>query len=132
MHSNLTHRMKSLFDAARAVALSSPGCGPRNCYRVGAIIFIQGRIVTAKTNIIKTHAALARYTEWPVLHAETNAIISHGIDNCSYHSLLITRVHRNGTPTMSLPCSVCARFISMANFKRVYYTDWNGELKRYV
>lgn len=132
MEQSRSHSLEGVLNACRAVALSSPGCGPRNCYRVGAVIFHKsGKIVTAKTNGLKTHAKLFSHTAFPVLHAETHCIISRGLENCSGYSLMVSRVTKSGNFTMAAPCEVCSKWIKMANFKRVYYTDWEGRLQRY-
>jgi len=98
--------------------------------RVGAILFEKSRILTAKTNSYKTHPALAKFTKWPYLHAETSCLLSHGLDNCSSASLLVLRLHLdNRTLSCAKPCDVCMGLIEMAGIRNVFYSDWDGSIK---
>lgn len=119
-----------LIDACKAVTMSSEGVGKRNSYRVGAILFEKNRILEARTNSRKTHPALAKFTKWPYLHAETSCLISHGLGNCTGTSLLVLRMHRdNTTLSCAKPCPVCEGLLELSGVKRVYYSDWNGDIK---
>lgn len=112
------------------IALSSEGVGANKNYKVGAILFRKKRIITAKANSYKTHTALAKLTKYPHLHAETNCILSQGLDNCNDLSLLVLRVRRPGIQlSMAKPCPICTELIHQAGLDKVYYSDWNGEIK---
>lgn len=119
-----------LIEACKAVTMTGEGVGKRNSYRVGAILFDKKRIITAKTNSLKTHPALAKFTKWPYLHAETSCLLSHGLGNCSEASLLVVRLHRDDrTLSCARPCDTCASLLDLAGVRKVYYSDWDGEIK---
>lgn len=128
MKNHILNRMR---DAAYAVALSGQGVGPRYAFRHGAVLFDRsGKILSAKSNSLKTHPKLAKFTDYPYLHAESACIIGHGMDNCDGLSLLVLRVLKNDQVSLSKPCSICQRVIEDAGLKSVYYTDVNGMVKR--
>jgi len=125
------HILSRMRDAAYAVALSGQGVGPRYAFRHGAVLFDRsGKILSAKSNSLKTHPKLAKFTDYPYLHAESACIIGHGMDNCDGLSLLVLRVLKNNQVSLSKPCIICQRVIEDAGLKSVYYTDVNGMVKR--
>ena len=128
MKNHILNRMR---DAAYAVALSGQGVGPRCAFRHGAVLFDRsGKILSAKSNSLKTHPKLAKFTDYPYLHAESACILGHGMDNCDGLSLLVLRVLKNTQVSLSKPCIICQRIIEDAGLKSVYYTDVNGMVKR--
>lgn len=128
MKNHILNRMR---DAAYAVALSGQGVGPRYAFRHGAVLFDRsGKILSAKSNSLKTHPKLAKFTDYPYLHAESACIIGHGMDNCDGLSLLVLRVLKNDQVSLSKPCVICQRVIEDAGLKSVYYTDVSGMVKR--
>lgn len=128
MKNHILNRMR---DAAYAVALSGQGVGPRYAFRHGAVLFDRsGKILSAKSNSLKTHPKLAKFTDYPYLHAESACIIGHGMDNCEGLSLLVLRVLKNDQVSLSKPCVICQKVIEDAGLKSVYYTDVNGMVKR--
>ena len=114
--------------AARSVALASPGTGKRNSYKVGAILFKGKNIYAARHNELKTHPKLSKFSEFPFLHAESNCVISHGISHSHGLDLICTRVLADGSLTMSKPCPVCETFLDHAGIRKVFYTNWEGEV----
>ena len=118
---------KSLLIKSQETALKAKGQGLRHSYRVGAVLFNgKKRVVNAKTNTAKTHPALLPFTKYPFLHAESNCIISHGIDNCRGLCLVVSRVLRNGTIAMARPCLVCEALIKYVGISEVWYSNWEG------
>lgn len=115
-------------DAARAVAIAGPGTGQRGSFRVGALLLENNRILAARHNSLKTHPALAKYTNWPFQHAESSCAIHHGLDHCRGLSLVCVRVLRDDSLTMARPCAACQSLLSDVGVKEVWYTDWNGKL----
>ena len=125
------HMLNRMRDAAYAVALSGQGVGPRYAFRHGAVLFDRsGKILSAKSNSLKTHPKLVKFTDYPYLHAESACILGHGMDNCEGLSLLVLRVLKNDQVSLSKPCVICQRIIEDAGLKNVYYTDVNGIIKR--
>lgn len=120
-----------LVEAAKAVALSGPGTGRRNSFRVGAVLFDnRGRVLAAKHNSYKTHPFLSSFTKWPFQHAESACLLAHGLDYCSEASLLVVRYHLDSrTLSCAKPCEVCAKLINMAGIQKVYFSNWKGEIE---
>ena len=116
--------------AARVAALTSEGVGRNKNYRVGAVLFKKKRILNAKSNSYKTHPFLSDYSNYPLLHAETACILSHGIDNCRGLDMLVTRVAGvHSHCTMAKPCETCQEVIAEAGLRNVFYTNWEGKIQ---
>lgn len=112
---------------ARSAALEAEGVGKRRSYRLGAVLFDdRGRVWSVKTNKLKTHPVLAKYTQFPYLHAETACVLGHGLDNCNGMNIMVVRVLRDGTPAISNPCCVCRDVMSLAGIHTVYYYGKKG------
>jgi deoxycytidylate deaminase len=120
---------KRILEVARATALASKGTGKNRNFKVGAVLFKGKKLVAAKSNSYKTHPLLSPYTNYPCLHAESYALISHGLDNCEGLDLLAVRVRKSdGELVMAMPCKVCQEVIKEAGIRHVYYTNWKGEV----
>jgi tRNA(Arg) A34 adenosine deaminase TadA len=120
--------MQNIVDHLQKVAHASPGTNPRGSYRLAAALLRRGQIIKVKTNTYKTHPELKKFTEWPFMHAESNCIISHGIDNCAGMEICVVRTLKNGTLNMAKPCEICTALMKKAGIKRIHYTDWDGQL----
>lgn len=102
------------------------------------------RLIKHACNLIKTHPYLARFTDFPFLHAESHVILRHGLDNCAGLDMLVIRKRKDSLSqsstgddeapvssglTMSKPCDTCRALIKLAKIRHVYYSDWNGDIK---
>ena len=115
--------MKEKFTtAAHAIAMTGNGVGTRGKFRLGAILVHRNSIVSVGMNSYKTHPLMAARTEWPFLHAEQNAIIRAGLDNCEGLDLYIARVLKNNTLAMSKPCAVCTELIKDVGIRNIFYS----------
>ena len=115
--------MKEKFTtAAYAIAMTGTGVGTRGNFRLGAILVHRNSIVSIGMNSYKTHPLMAARTSWPFLHAEQNAIIRAGLDNCEGLDLYIARVLKNNTLAMSKPCKVCIKLIKDVGIRNIYYS----------
>ena len=115
--------MKERFTtAAHAIAMAGNGVGTRGNFRLGAILVYRNSIVSIGMNSYKTHPLMAARTSWPFLHAEQNAIIRAGLDNCEGLDLYIARVLKNNTLAMSKPCKVCIKLIKDVGIRNIYYS----------
>ena len=94
---------------------------------VQATLLKRGKPVRTRTNLKKTHPYLAKYTEYPYLHAESHVVLSYGIDNCKGLDIYVTRVLKDGTLTMAKPCKVCMRILREVGIRNVFYTNWYGK-----
>lgn len=115
--------------AAKQIALLSPGTGKRNSYKVGAVLFKGKTIYEARHNSLKTHPALRKYSAFPFLHAESSCILSHGMDHCDGLNLLCVRVSASQELTMAKPCNACEALSKHVGLKHVYYSNWKGEIE---
>lgn len=112
--------------AAKAVALSSPGAGGKNGYRLGAVIVNRHTIEAAKFNCLKSHPKLCKHFEYPYLHAEAHAILSLGLFSCLNKTMYVVRVKRDGSYAMAKPCKSCQKLIQEVGIKDVYYSTSNS------
>ena len=115
--------MKEKFTtAAYAIAMTGTGVGTRGNFRLGAVLVHRNTIVSIGMNSYKTHPLMAARTSWPFLHAEQNAIIRAGMDNCEGLDLYIARVLKNNDLAMSKPCKVCIKLIEDVGIRNIYYS----------
>ena len=115
------------FAAAKAVAMTSPGVGKRKSYRLGAVLFQKGQIISVGVNSYKTHPKLKFRSEWPFLHAEQHAIFRWGIDRCEGLDMYVARVWKNNQSAVSKPCKICQQLIKDIGIKNTYYMDNRGQ-----
>lgn len=118
-----------LLDKAIEVATTSPGVGPRNCYRVGAVLYKRGKVLAVGTNSYKTHPKLKPFTEWPFIHAESSTILRQGMDNCNGLSLLVARVTKHLDVSCARPCEACMSLCQHVGIRNITYTNWKGQLE---
>ncbi len=123
-----------------AVILSQNSNSTKRCNHV-AIVTKRNRIVSIGTNSDKTHPMaktlkIAKQTETMCaeLAAALKIGLSHkeGLPDFSALTMTVVRVGNNGALQMSKPCSACQKLLSMCNFKRVIYSNADGELVRYA
>ena len=120
------------FDAAKAVAMTGNGVGgSRKTYRLGAVLVNKNSIVSVGNNSYKTHPMLKYRTKWPFLHAEQQAIVRHGLDNCEGKDLYIVRILKNLEYAIGLPCKVCQKLISDIGIRNVFYTNIKGTFSKW-
>ena len=119
------------FIAARAVAMNSLGVGPRNTFRLGAILVDKNSILSVGNNSYKTHPLMAYRTKWPFLHAEQHAIIRRGLDNCEGHDLYVVRILKNLDYAISYPCKVCRQLISDVGIRNIFYINKTGKYSQW-
>ena len=125
--------MKEKFTtAAHAIAMAGIGVGTRGNFRLGAILVHRNSIVSIGMNSYKTHPLMAARTSWPFLHAEQNAIIRAGLDNCEGLDLYIARVLKNNTLAMSKPCKVCIKLIKDVGIRNIYYSTNAKEFVKFM
>lgn len=96
---------------------------------VQATLLKRGKPVRTRTNLKKTHPYLAKYTEYPYLHAESHVVLSYGVDDCKGLDIYVTRQKKDGSFTMAKPCSVCMRILHEVGIRKVFYTNWKGKVE---
>lgn len=96
---------------------------------VEATLLKRGKPVRTRNNCLKTHPFLTKYTEYPYLHAESNVVLSYGVDNCKGLDIYVTRTLKDGSVTMAKPCKVCMRILKDVGIRKIYYTNWKGKVE---
>ncbi len=119
------------FTAAKAVAMNSPGVGPKNTFRLGAVIVEKNSILSVGNNSYKTHPLMASRTEWPFLHAEQLAIIRRGLDHCDGHDLYVVRILKHLNYAISFPCKVCQKLIADVGIQNIFYINDGGQYSKW-
>lgn len=98
-----------------------------------AFIFKGNKIYSIGWNILKTHPITKKhpYTkEINGLHAEAAAAIKFGELNCSGLDFFVLRIGESGKIMNSKPCPGCQSLIGGLNFRRIHYTDNQGQVVR--
>lgn len=116
-----------------------PGVPRHRCEHVASILSNQGLPLNKAVNMLKTHPWLTKYTKHPFLHAESHAILKHGINNCEGLDLVVLRFSKDHEIkdkqifklTMSYPCSACWSMIKDVGIRRVFYSDWDGVIREW-
>jgi len=96
---------------------------------VQATLLKRGKPLRTRNNLKKTHPYLAKFTEYPYLHAESHVVLSYGVDNCKGLDIYVTRTLKDGTLTMAKPCKVCMRILQDVGIRNVFYTNWKGKVE---
>jgi deoxycytidylate deaminase len=97
-------------------------------YRVGAVIFDKGKIISCgSNNICRSVKHLhPRFQTWKgSVHAEVAAIIK-AKKNLKSCSILVLRLNRNNEFRFSKPCYNCMMYINYVGIRKVYYTTGFG------
>ena len=104
---------------------------PGQYFHVVAILKRNNTIIKIGTNVGKTNPRMGRrfkdnkvnYT----LHAEMNVLRFARPGDVIY----VYRFLKNGTPSMAKPCAHCHALIKKTGISKVYYTDWDGQMRKY-
>lgn len=94
-------------------------------------IFDNNKLVSVGTNNYLSSNKFVRYLGYhnKKIHSEVASIYKfrRELDKLKGLILVNTRIDPFGVFSMSKPCSICQEWINLIGFKRIYYTDWNGE-----
>jgi len=105
---------------------------PLRCWHV-AFILKRNKIISIGVNVNKTHPWNLKYkydSYKTGTCAELAAVIkSKSEDHCN-HTMIVTRVNRNGILDNSRPCKGCQFLINQLKFKEVWFTNSNGEYQK--
>lgn len=116
---------KSIIRAAYSAAEQSD-----HIMKVGAVLFKGGSVIRSACNNTKGLTAYLKYNKYGTRHAEMNVINNIPEDVLSDLSLLVVRVNRKGELTCAKPCQSCFKALLDVGLKKVYYTDYTGEVVR--
>lgn len=96
--------------------------GNSSSYRLGAVLFKNRKLLKTGRNSFKTHPLLKEYSPYAHRHAETDAIIRYGLDNCIGLSILVVRIKKDGSLGLAKPCNVCLALSREAGIHKIYYS----------
>jgi deoxycytidylate deaminase len=128
MPSDLT--IKNNFRKAKAASILSDYPG----HKVGAVMLLGNKVITAGYNITKTHPMQKKYNiergydpdikNNGQIHAEMMCLINtrHLDIDWSKVSLYIYREHKDHSPAVAKPCPACEKAIIERGIGKVYYT----------
>lgn len=98
-------------------------------FRLGAVVFNRGRIISEGWNQKKTHPLQFKYKareQCIYLHAEI-----HALSRCKMpvqgYSIAVARLFKNGELGSSCPCSGCLAALQAFGIRNVYY--YNGGIQ---
>lgn len=105
------------------------------CTRKNHVAFIVKRnaIYAIGWNKIKTHPRMRLSSGYNFLstqlHAELDAIIKFGKDDCRKYELVVVRINNRGQLKYSRPCAGCTEMIKQVGFRAVWYSTSEGFIK---
>lgn len=104
-------------------------------------ILKKNRIQKIGINIQKTHPANLRYKYYGKdgedirsmvgVHSELSAILKYGKEDCSDCVIVNVRIDKNGNATMAKPCKGCQDLLRQIKFKKLYYTNADGDFEEW-
>jgi hypothetical protein len=117
----------------RAVQIAKNLCPVNREMRSSHIAFLikSNTIEKIGTNKRRTHPEISKhpYHEGHVgIHAELDCLLKMDKEDLSYYKMLVLRIDRNESLTMSKPCSGCQSLLSQFNLKEIWYSDKNGNI----
>jgi tRNA(Arg) A34 adenosine deaminase TadA len=101
-------------------------------FRVGAVLYKGGSIIRHEPNSgsylgyrrrFFNHDRPTRHAELSVVHKVPRDIL----ENCN---ILVVRVNKKGELTCAKPCPACYKVLVESGIKNIYYSDYNGEIKK--
>jgi len=105
-----------------------------------SFILDRNRIISIGMNSLKTHPMNLKYnyvnknkekiSDIVGTHAELNAVIKLGEEDCSGLILVNTRINRNNKLDYSAPCNGWSGMIKQLDFKEVWYSNANGVFEK--
>jgi len=118
-----------------SLALASKHPSDQRCRHFSFIVH-KKRVLSIGFNSPKTHPINLKYNfvnkkNVPIndlvgTHSELSAVIKLGAEDCNGLVMVNTRINRNNAIDFSMPCSGCQSFLKTLNFKKIYYSDKNG------
>lgn len=102
-------------------------------FRLAAVLYKGGSVLRIVSNSPKRLGYRQKFF-WhgePSRHAELSAIHAIPRDVITKCSLLVVRVNRAGELTSAKPCEACAMALHNAQIKKVYYSSYDGTIKKF-
>ncbi len=102
--------------------------GDLRCFHIAGI-FKKGKLISLGYNKDTTHPKIKEYQYHRMagLHAELSACLRGGRDDYSDCEMAVLRIDKNNKLNSSHPCNGCLHCITSTGFKRVYFTNSDGD-----
>lgn len=101
-------------------------------HRIGACVYKGKRFLCGGFNTLKTHPQLA--SSLKTVHAEIHVILRAAALGLSLKgaTIVVYREHKNGSPAMARPCTLCYAAIKDAGIRWLIYTSEKGWKKEKI
>lgn len=96
-------------------------------FRLGAVVIKDKNIISRGHNCKSPNPTFQNLGYDCSVHAE--ALSLHRAKKQG-DTLIVVRVLQNGNLSMAFPCRKCYNLIKKSNIKNLYFSDWNGEIKK--
>lgn len=95
-------------------------------FRLGSVVLSGDEIISRGYNIKSVNETFKRLGYRSSIHAESLALYrAKGKGD----TLVVVRILKNGSLTMSAPCSLCFAYAKRCGIKRIFFSDWNGSIQ---
>lgn len=126
MSKRIRRGLRAAINAARLSSFYS--------HRVGAVIFKGRRLISTGFNKKKTHPLLEELeADCYSQHAEFDAILkflqTQDPSQITDAILFVARLTRTDRVSFSRPCEACQEVIEKFGLKRVYFTNYHGDME---
>ena len=95
-----------------------------------SFIFDNNKLINIGINNYNTNNKFIYSLNYGVkkLHSEVAAVYKYrrNLEKLKGTILVNVRVNYKGEFKMAKPCEICQQWIKLIGFKKIYYTDWNG------
>lgn len=101
-------------------------------YKIGAVVFKGGRILSEGTNALRYCSRVPdKYKNFDhSLHAEQDALSKLYPDKAKGANMIVVRINESGNVSLAKPCENCQKMIKDCGIKWVYYSNRAGEIIR--
>jgi len=103
------------------------------CRHISFIVQRNNIVSIGFNNYHKTHPAAKDLNyRFGAIHSELDAYlrVRWDIEDFSKYDLINVRINRFSKIKMSMPCHCCLPFVIKLGFRRIWYSDWNGNFRR--
>jgi len=100
-------------------------------FRVGAILYKGPSIINRAYNTLGFIGYRKNIFEFePTRHAEIACLHKIRRKRLKECSILVVRIDKNGDLVSARPCKACLAALNLAKIKKIYYSNYNGEIVR--
>jgi tRNA(Arg) A34 adenosine deaminase TadA len=102
-------------------------------FKVGAAIYVQGKLISKACNNTKSHPAMIRFDRYVTTHAEASAI--NKVKNKSLlngSTMIVYREKKLGGLGLSRCCELCMELVKLYKIKKIIYTTDTGYMEERI